>query len=97
MATLAYGIDFDRWEQKVLRAFVEGDQLTHIPATRKKRLVICRWLVEKFDHDTDYPEQKINEVLLEHHRDSATLRREFIACKLMTRDHGVYRRVGEDA
>jgi hypothetical protein len=41
----------------------------------------------------DYPEAEVNAVIGRHHADFATLRRELIASGLMTRQHGIYRRV----
>jgi hypothetical protein len=69
----------EAWEQKVLNDFLIGEQLKEIPASRKKRLVILKWLADKFDWDVHYPESDINEVIKHHHPDFATIRREFIA------------------
>ncbi|MCZ6784644.1 MAG: DUF2087 domain-containing protein [Proteobacteria bacterium] len=49
-------------------------------------------LLRRFEEGRDYPEPELNEILKRHHPDCATLRREFIASKLMTRERGVYRR-----
>jgi len=83
----------DAYERKVLGTFLDGERLTKIPDTRKKRDVILRWLVERFQPDRDYPEREVNEVIGRHHPDFATLRRELIGGGLMTRESGVYRRV----
>ena len=93
VASLATGIEMDGWEEKVLRSFVDGDKLTRIPASHKKRLVILRWLVEFFEDDVVYAEKEINEELKRHHDDCATLRREFIAFKLMARERAMYWRL----
>lgn len=92
MEAIASPVDQDTFERKVLHAFTEGTKLLQIPATRKKRLVVLRWLLEDFEPDRDYPEAEINEKLLGHHWDSATLRREFIMNGMMTRERGIYRR-----
>ena len=78
------------WERKVLRDFFSGEELKEIPASRKKRLVVLRWLADRFEPDRRYPERAVNEVLRRHHPDVATLRREFIATGLMRREDGVY-------
>ncbi|MDP9729738.1 DUF2087 domain-containing protein [Alicyclobacillus tolerans] len=83
----------DAWEQKVLNDFLIGEQLKEIPASRKKRLVILKWLLEKFEWDVRYPESEVNEILKRHHPDFATIRREFIGNKLMLRENGVYWRI----
>lgn len=83
----------DQYEQKVLRDFLEGERLKEIPASRKKREVVLRWLVEHFEPELRYTEAQVNEILKRHHPDFATLRREFIGHKLMTRDLGLYWRL----
>lgn len=87
----------DTWEQKVLNDFLIGEQLKEIPASRKKRLVILKWLVEKFEWNVRYPESEVNEMLKRHHPDFATIRREFIGNKLMLRENGVYWRIGSES
>jgi hypothetical protein len=93
VAGLASGLSLDGFEEKVLRSFVSGGELLRIPSSRKKRQVILRWLVEFFKEGVDYEEKRINEELKRHHWDCATLRREFIASKLMERNRGIYRRL----
>ena len=80
------------WETKVLRAFLEDDRITAMPSSRKKRLVILKWLVRKFDCDRDYPEKELNTIIQQHHSDSATLHQEFIGYNLMTRANTIYHR-----
>ena len=84
---------YDAWERKVLGSFIEGGRLIQIPASRKKRSVILRWLVDQFEPDRRYPEAELNEILKRYHPDCATLRREFIGAKLMAREGGVYWRL----
>ena len=81
------------WDDRVLRAFVDGERLKEIPAGFKKRLVILKWLAEKFEMGVEYPEKEVNAILKRHHEDASTLRREFIMNKFMSRDHGVYWRL----
>ncbi|NJN54916.1 MAG: DUF2087 domain-containing protein [Anaerolineae bacterium] len=66
--------------------------MRRIPTQQKKRQVIMEKLVEEFEPDHDYTEQEVNRILIEFHDDVATLRRELIACHLMTRASGIYRR-----
>jgi hypothetical protein len=95
LASLADDLEGEAWERKVLRDFFEGERLKEIPASRKKRLVVLRWLVARFEPERPYPEVEVNAVLKRHHPDAATLRREFIGYGLMTRDDGIYRRPNE--
>lgn len=81
----------DAWERKVLRDFlVEGVRLKEIPASRKKRHVVLRWLATQFEPGVRYPESQVNETILRHHGDFATLRRELIGAQLMERKQGIY-------
>ena len=92
MQAIAEPVDASSFERKVLHAFTDGEKLLQIPANRKKRRVILDWLLRDFEPHRDYPEKELNAILLEHHWDSATLRREFIMNGMMTRENGVYRR-----
>jgi hypothetical protein len=74
---------------------MQGEQITEIPASRKKRLVLLRWLARQFELERDYPEQELNKLIKRHHPDTATLRREMIGYRLMTRNQGIYRRTPE--
>jgi DNA-binding transcriptional ArsR family regulator len=78
-------------ENAVLRAFFDGPRLRQIPASRKKRVVVLRRLLEGFAPGRDYPEAQINEILHEAHDDVATLRRELVDYGFMVRDRGIYR------
>ena len=93
MQTLAQDVEPKNWETTVLQSFIAGDRITSIPVSRKKRFVLLKWLVEKFECDRDYSEKEVNTILKRHHEDCATLRREFIGYQLMTRDQDVYRRL----
>lgn len=81
------------WRQKVLDSFIGPDgRLKIIPAQRKKRNVILERIVEAFESGREYPEREVNRIIAEFHDDFATLRRELIDERLMTREGGVYRR-----
>ncbi len=95
MVALTENVTADAWETKVLSTFMEGDRFTAIPASRKKRWVLLKWLVQKFDVDTRYPEKQLNEMIQLHHWDSATLRRELIGYHFMQRENSVYWRLPE--
>ena len=95
LQTLAQDVEPKNWEITVLQSFVTDNRITSIPAGRKKRFVLLKWLVEKFECDRDYSEKEINTVLKQHHEDCATLRREFIGYRLMSRHRDVYRRLPE--
>ncbi|BAY22148.1 ArsR family transcriptional regulator [Calothrix sp. NIES-2100] len=97
IVSLSEDFDSDLWANKVLQNYLAGDELVlhlkEIPASRKKRLVILKWLASKFEPDIQYPERLVNETLKRYHPDCATLRRELIASQLMQRENGVYWRI----
>jgi DNA-binding transcriptional ArsR family regulator len=95
LQTLTHDVQPEAWEDRVRKAFMEGEQIIEIPSSRKKRLVILKWLVRQFEPERDYPEKALNEVIKRHHPDTATLRRELIGYRLMTREQGIYRRTPE--
>src|SRR5215211_7218119 len=78
-------------EDAVLRAFFDGPRLRQIPASRMKRVIVLRRLLERFAPDRSYPEPEVNELLREAHDDVATLRRELVDYGFMVRDRGIYR------
>jgi predicted transcriptional regulator len=93
LAQLVDNATEDSWEQKVIQSFVEGDRLKGIPARLKKRQVILKWLVEKFEWDRRYQELEVNNILKEYHPDHAALRRYLVENKLMDRDGREYWRI----
>ncbi len=86
-------VAYEAWEQKLLNSFLDGERLRDIPTSRKKRLVILKWLANQFARDVKYPEREVNELIKRHHPDYATLRRELIINRLMQREQGIYWRL----
>jgi len=93
IASLAEDIEGEAWERKVLQNFLVDGRLKEIPASRKKRVVILKWLANQFEFGVKYPEIKVNTILKRYHEDCATLRRELIGYQLMQRESGTYWRV----
>jgi DNA-binding transcriptional ArsR family regulator len=101
IASLIESVDIEAWESKVLQNYLETDtdsikgaqRLKDIPASRKKRLVVLKWLADKFEVGVEYPELTVNETLQCYHPDYATLKRELLGYQLMQRENGVYSRV----
>jgi len=85
--------EWQPWEEKVLASFLEGDRLTRLPARLKKRMVVLRWLLQKFERGRRYPQSELNGILVRHHPDVAQIRREFIVYGLMDREESVYWRI----
>jgi hypothetical protein len=81
----------DAWETKVLASFVDGQgRLETIPASRRKRLIVLKWLARQFQEGHRYRETEVNEILQRRHWDCATLRRELVGYGMMAREAGVY-------
>jgi hypothetical protein len=91
------GMDEKRWDKRILENFIEDGQLKQIPASRKKRWVVLRWLADKFKPGEHYSEASVNKILQKHHWDSATLRRELIGYRMLKRQKGMYWRQPESA
>jgi len=92
IAKLAVSAEAAGSERKVLDNFVDGERLREIPVSRKKRLVILKWLAGFFEPGISYAESRVNTILKLHHHDCATLRREMIGYGMLTREKGIYRR-----
>jgi hypothetical protein len=82
-------------DDAVIRAFFDGPRLRHLPAARKKRVVVLRRLLERFEPNRDYPEREVNDLLRLAHADVASLRRELVDYGFMVRDRGIYRIASE--
>jgi predicted transcriptional regulator len=92
---IAPATDDNLWETKVLKSFVVNDCIKEIPASRKKRWIILKWLVQKFEVDRHYPEQELNAIIKPIHWDTATLRREMVGYNMMQRENSIYWRSPE--
>ena len=89
------GLDEDRYHRRIVDNYLEEGRLKSLPAQRKKRDVVLRWLVEHFEVGRKYAEAEVNEILKRRHDDFATLRREFIMGGLMQREGGFYWRTDQ--
>lgn len=91
---MASEVDLEAYDRKVLRDILLPDgRLKVIPAQRKKREVALKHILKSFQPEVHYPEKQVNEILAHYHDDTATLRREMIVYKLMTRAEGEYWRI----
>jgi DNA-binding transcriptional ArsR family regulator len=97
LQVLAQDVQPQDWEDTVLQSFVQGDRILSIPASRKKRFVVLKWLVAKFEGDRTYSELEVNRLIQQHHEDCATLRRELIGYQMFSRNSGQYQRLPQSA
>jgi hypothetical protein len=84
----------DPAEDAVLSAFVRNGRLVSIPAQHSKRLVVLHHLVRVFEPGVRYPEREVNALLAVWHPDVAALRRYLVDEGLLSRESGVYWRIG---
>lgn len=91
LPSMAAEVDMGAYDRKVLHDLLLPDgKLKVIPAQRKKREVVLRHILKDFEPGIRYTEAQVNEILIHYHDDTATLRREMIAYKLMQRAGGEY-------
>lgn len=83
------------YNNEVLSNFFKDGKLISIPVQRKKREIILKELASKFDFDKEYTEKEVNLIISEYHDDFCTIRREFIATKLFTRENMIYTKIKE--
>ena len=82
---------------RVIQNYLEPDgRLRLIPAARKKRYPVLAWLASHFDFGRRYREAEVNQILQTRYWDSATLRRELVGYRMLTRDKGIYWRLPEE-
>lgn len=82
---------------RLIQNYLEPDgRLRLIPASRKKRYPVLAWLAAHFDLDRRYREAEVNQILQTRHWDSATLRRELVGYRMLTREKGMYWRLPEE-
>lgn len=85
-----------RTEEQVLAAYLDGSRLKCIPSKRSKKLIVLRWLAERFEPGVRYSEREVNDLIGQSHPDFATLRRELYDNYFLNREDGVYwRQEGE--
>jgi hypothetical protein len=54
------------WNTRVLSDYLVGEVLKTMPATRRKRWVILKWLAEKFALGKRYLEAEVNDLIQRH-------------------------------
>jgi predicted transcriptional regulator len=89
LAASVASVDADAYDNKVIKDYVRKDgSLKTIPAQKKKLDAILRYVVKAFELDKRYSEKKVNEILIQYHDDTASLRRELVGAGLMKREGG---------
>ena len=80
-----------RYQEKVLKAFIKNGRVNRIPAQHKKRLIVMREILNRFHADSVYKESEVNEIISELCDDYTTIRRAFVDEGMMVRDGDRYR------
>ena len=75
----------EAYEREVIATFFKYGRLTRLPAQRKKQEIVLREIARRFEQGRDYPEPEVNAIIQTVYDDFCTVRREMIACGLMTR------------
>ena len=83
----------EEYKKKVLKTFFPRETLLQIPKQRKKKNIVLEKLASDFEIGKEYTEKEVNEMIVKHHEDFCTLRRDFISDKFFTRENSIYKRV----
>ena len=78
----------------VLRAFLRDGRLVTIPTARAKRLVVLDHVAKVFEPGVRYEEREVDALLRVFHDDHAALRRHLVDESFLSREAGVYWRIG---
>jgi len=79
-------------KQKVVATFIRNERVERLPAQRSKRKYLLEYILAQFEPNRMYSEEEINRTIGRFHDDTATVRREFVAEKMMDRVNSRYRR-----
>jgi 8-oxo-dGTP pyrophosphatase MutT (NUDIX family) len=88
-----YGV-IDPGTAAVLRNFLRGGRLVHIPAARGKRRTVLQHIVALFEPGARYPERQVDAMLRAWYEDYVSLRRYLVDEQLLAREGGEYWRAG---
>lgn len=80
----------EKYRAEVLSHFFKYGKLLQIPTQRKKREIVLAEIAKHFEEGRRYNEIEVNEIIHRFHDDHCTIRREMIACGIMTRENEIY-------
>jgi biotin operon repressor len=80
-----------KYRKEVVSRFFKYGRLTQLPSQRKKREIVLQEIATRFEANRAYDEKEVNEIIHQFHEDHCTIRREMIACGIMTREREIYR------
>jgi hypothetical protein len=80
-------------DPELWRFYRADGRIAAIPAKQEMRMHLLTHLAAMFERGRAYSEDEVNTAIWPLYSDYARIRRYLIDAKLLTRDHGVYRRV----
>ena len=80
----------EKYKKEVISHFFKYGKLKQLPTQRKKREIILMEIAKQFENGKKYDEKVVNEIIHQFHEDHCTIRREMIACGIMTRENEIY-------
>jgi hypothetical protein len=89
LASAAADVDLDAYDRKVVANFTDAEgRIKTLPAQRKKLEAILRYVLRAFEPGMRYSEKRVNEILAQYNKDTATLRRELVEYHMLSRSGG---------
>ena len=80
----------EKYKKEVISNFFKYGRLTRIPTQRKKREIVLQEIAKQLEANRTYDEKEINEIIHRFHEDHCLIRREMIACGILTREKETY-------
>lgn len=81
----------EQLQASVLHHFFSADgRLKHMPSQHKKKVIVLEHLADQLEPGKKYTEKEMNEFIKLVHEDFATIRREFIVHRFMSRENEIY-------
>jgi hypothetical protein len=76
----------EKERENVIKNCIKNDKIVNIPRSEKKKIIILKYLSQKFQHNKKYTETEVNETIKQMHEDFAALRRYLIQYGFMDRE-----------
>jgi predicted transcriptional regulator len=80
----------EQYREKVVRTFFKKNKLVQIPAQYKKRVIILKEMLKRFQPGKKYSEQAVNDLISQMYNDHCLIRREMIDAGIMKRENNEY-------
>lgn len=80
----------EKYRKEILSNFFKYGKLTQLPTQRKKREIVLQEIAKQLEANRTYNEKEINEIIHRFHEDHCLIRREMIACGILTREKETY-------